>query len=71
MAVVVTIDRFEGTQAVLVLPDGQTFSLEREELPVEAHEGAQFYLELNDNPAGEGAARDQARDLLNGILNKR
>lgn len=66
--VLVTLDRFEDSQGVLLLPDGQELSVERSALPAEAHEGSQLYLALALSPETEAAKRAQARELLSAIL---
>ncbi len=70
MPLLVTVDRFEGEQAVLRLADGQELVVPVAALPTEAHEGSQFQLTLSDSSATEAATRTRARELLSAILRK-
>ena len=66
--IIVTLDRFEATKAVLRLADGQELVVERALLPSNTHEGAQLYLELKVSLETEDTKRIEARDLLKAIL---
>lgn len=67
-ALTVTVDRFEGEQAVLRLPGGQDLVVERALLPAGSHEGAVLNLQFTGAPDTEADRAATARQLLTEIL---
>ncbi|MDD5290137.1 MAG: DUF3006 domain-containing protein [Patescibacteria group bacterium] len=66
----VTIDRFEGTSAVLVFDDGKEIIWPIKNLPAEVKEGAVLRLTVSNEATAEEERRKLAKELINEILEK-
>lgn len=64
-----TLDRFEGDQAVLKTDDGQTIFWPVKLLPENTKEGAILFFAVNSSPEIEAGKRDLAKQMLNELLN--
>jgi len=63
-----TLDRFEGEQAILKTEDGKTITWPTELLPENTKEGAILFFSINPNPEAEAGKRDLAKQMLNELL---
>lgn len=63
-----TIDRFEGGDAVLRFDDGQELVVSLEALPEGTGEGAKLSLSFAGDASSEADSAEQARAVLNEIL---
>ncbi len=68
MKLKLTIDRLEDKQAVLKTEDNQTINWPIDKLPVEAHEGSTIIFNILTDQESEKDKREQAKDMLNEIL---
>ncbi|MBD3248018.1 DUF3006 family protein [Candidatus Falkowbacteria bacterium] len=68
MKVILTIDRLEGDKAVLKDNGEHTIVWPRQKMPEEFKEGDSVVFDIGSNPEGEKADRNQAKDILNEIL---
>ncbi|MFA4941618.1 MAG: DUF3006 domain-containing protein [Patescibacteria group bacterium] len=64
-----TIDRFEGEKAVLKTENGETIIWPKENLPADAKEGAVLFFQISDSEEIEKEKKDQAKNILNELLN--
>ena len=71
MATSVTLDRFEGDTAIVLLDNGQQIDIPKSELPPEAHEGARLVLNFIHTHEDEAKRADQARQLLTDLLQRK
>ena len=71
MAIAVTIDRFEGEMAVVLLDNGQQIDIPKSELPSGVHEGARLVLNFIHTHEDEAKRADQARQLLTDLLQRK
>lgn len=67
-SIMATLDRFEGEQAVLHFDDGQELAIAVELLPVDTAEGARITVSFLGNQDDEAARAENARAVLNEIL---
>ncbi len=63
-----TLDRFEGTFAVLKTEDNQAINWPRENLPSDAEEGSQIKLVLFSKKTEKEEREETAKAVLNEIL---
>lgn len=63
-----TVDRFEGTWAVLKMEDGQTLNWPREDLPSEVVEGGEIKIFLMTAKTEEEERERTAKAVLNELL---
>jgi hypothetical protein len=61
------IDRFEGSWAVLEVPDGTVFNFPRSLLPPEAKEGDVLEISLSVNEEATRERRERIRNFLNDL----
>jgi len=66
----VTIDRFEGTSAVLVFDDDKELVWPIKNLPEGLKEGAVLRLTISNEATAEEERRKLAKELINEILEK-
>jgi hypothetical protein len=66
----VIIDRFEGTEAVLVFDDGKELVWPIKNLPEGLKEGAVLRLTISSEATAEEERRKLAKELINEILEK-
>ena len=64
-----TIDRFEEDKAVLVDENGQSIIWPGDKLPSNLHEGSALIFEINEEAEREKKDRQQAKDIINEIIN--
>ncbi len=64
----VTLDRFEGKDAILISESGQQFNWPLKNLPDDAKEGDQFHLILANSESEKEEKEKKAKALLNEIL---
>jgi hypothetical protein len=64
----VTIDRFEGTEAVLIFEDGKELLWPVKNLPEGLREGAVLRLTISSEKTAEEERRKLAKELINEIL---
>lgn len=69
MTIKLTIDRFEGGQAILKTEDGVAISWPKDKLPKDVHEGAVLVFYVTNEKEAEKEKRALAKDILNEILN--
>lgn len=67
----VVIDRFEGTEAVLVFDDGKELIWPIKNLPEGLREGAVLRLTISSEASAEEERRKLAKELINEILEPR
>jgi len=65
-----TIDRFEGDKAVLRSKDGYSVIWPKNQLPKDSREGTVLYVSLSIDAKNEKDQKDQAKNILNEILNQ-
>ncbi len=63
-----TVDRFEGSDAVVRFDDGQELVVSSEALPEGTGEGTRLTLSFMGDAADEAGRTERARDVLNEIL---
>lgn len=63
-----TVDRVEGSQAVLKFDDGQSLDWPIDKLPPEASEGSQVKLVLLSDKGEQEEREEMAKAVLNEIL---
>jgi hypothetical protein len=63
-----TVDRFEGTQAVLMLDDGQELVWPIKNLPDDAKEGTSVRVVLSTSATDEEERKKTAKTMLNEIF---
>lgn len=68
MILKLTVDRFEGKQAVLKGDDGDTIVWPKIKLPAEAKEGSILEFKIKDDKLAETEKREMAKKILNEIL---
>jgi hypothetical protein len=69
MTILLTIDRFEGGEAVLKTKDNQTIIWPKNKLPADAREGALLVFHITSDQDQTEDRRQLAREILNEILN--
>jgi hypothetical protein len=67
----VTIDRFEGNDAVLELPGGDRVVCSRKLLPPSCLEGDILDIAVTVDEAGRASREQEARDLQEKLKNKK
>jgi ABC-type uncharacterized transport system YnjBCD ATPase subunit len=68
MIMKLTIDRFEGDQAVLKTEDNATIIWPKEKLPKNANAGSVLLFAVTNDVKGEEDSKKLAKDILNEIL---
>ncbi len=68
MEINLTVDRFEEDKAVLKTDKGETIVWPKDKLPAEASEGTVLVVKFLTDKDAEKDKRDQAKDILNEIL---
>ena len=69
MKINLTIDRFEGDKVVLKTDDNNTIVWPKNKLPENIHEGQVLVFSICDDKEAEKNGKQQAKDILNEILN--
>ncbi|OQX70804.1 hypothetical protein B6D52_03450 [Candidatus Parcubacteria bacterium 4484_255] len=69
MIIKITVDRFEGDQAVLKTADNKTIVWPKNKLPKDAREGQGLLFTVTGNIESDEQSRQLAKDILNEILN--
>jgi hypothetical protein len=64
-----TIDRFEDKKAVLKTETGETIIWPKENLPANAKEGTVLLFQISGDEGIEKEKKDQAKNILNELLN--
>lgn len=68
MNITLTVDRFEGDQAILVTDERESILWPKNKLPPEIKEGAVINFIIGGNEQTEESRRQAAKDILNEIL---
>ena len=68
MLIKVTIDRFEGEQAILKTKDKETIIWPKNKLPHNMKEGGGLQIALSADVATESVDKELAKSILNEIL---
>jgi hypothetical protein len=63
-----TLDRFENDKAVLILPDGQTLLVNRNNLDADLEPGAVIYINFSVSPKETAQKEKLAKNLLKKIF---
>jgi Protein of unknown function (DUF3006) len=66
----VTIDRFEGEKAVIILADGQTLVIDKKFLPKETKEGDLLEINFFSSRNQTATAQNSVNKLLKKILRR-
>ncbi|MCX6743082.1 MAG: DUF3006 domain-containing protein [Candidatus Parcubacteria bacterium] len=66
----VTIDRFEGEKAVIILSDGQTLVIDKKVLPKDSKEGDLVKINFFASRAKTAATQNSVNKLLRKILRR-
>lgn len=69
MTINLIIDRFENNVAVLKTEDGDTINWPKDKLPANAREGSVFVFDILNNEEAGLNKKEQAKNILNEILN--
>jgi len=65
----ITVDRFEGEQAVLKTENNTTINWPKNKLPADCREGSSLLFAISNNPQENKDSKQLAKDILNEILN--
>jgi hypothetical protein len=68
MIITVTLDRFESSQAILILDSGEKIIWPKHKLPAEIKEGQSFRLKISLDPQTTEKKENIAKQFLNEIL---
>jgi hypothetical protein len=68
MILKLTVDRFEGKEAVLKTEDNKTIIWPQAKLPSGIKEGSNLQFTIADDEKSESHNRELAKDILNEIL---
>jgi len=69
MKIKITIDRFEGEKAVLKTDDNESIIWPRKKLPEGVREGTVIAFNIGSDKEDAAKREQQAKDILNEILN--
>jgi TPP-dependent indolepyruvate ferredoxin oxidoreductase alpha subunit len=69
MNIKVTLDRFEGKRAVLIMESGEKIIIAKNLLPENAKESNVYYISIKENPMEGETDMKKAKEILNEILN--
>lgn len=69
MILKLTIDRFEGEQAILKTEDNASINWPKSKLPADCQEGSSLLFAISNNPQKDLTSKQLAKDILNEILN--
>lgn len=68
MLIELTIDRFEGDKAVLVVESGAAIIWPKNELPTDIHEGSVLSFDIREAAEREKLGKQTAKDIINEII---
>ncbi len=70
MQIKLTLDRFEGDQAVLITSDGVAIIWPKNQLPSGMREGSALNFDIATEKDREQRDKETAKDIINEIINQ-